>query len=168
MFGSRVRCSARPFQRNVCVADAERWPASLNCGGREGAQTKKDYIPAAIVSRSQPIRDVVPISGNEVAIFQVFKSTTMPSVSPVFALKPTIQSYDWGKRGSDSKVAQLASASSLSGFNLDESAPYAEVSINSARTTICINDIFVLAVDGDTPQFAISCTFLQRNPFRAP
>ena len=93
----------------------------------------------------------------------------MPSVSPVFALKPTIQSYDWGKRGSDSKVAQLASASSLSGFNLDESAPYAEVSIDSApRTTLCVNDVFVLALDGDTPQIAIECTFLQRNPFRAP
>jgi mannose-6-phosphate isomerase len=51
----------------------------------------------------------------------------MPSVSPVFALIPTTQSYDWGKAGSDSKVAQLAVASSLSGFELDEQARYAEV-----------------------------------------
>lgn len=55
---------------------------------------------------------------------------TMPSVPPVFALVPTTQSYDWGKTGSDSQVAQLASASNLSGFKLDEKTRYAEVSID--------------------------------------
>lgn len=48
----------------------------------------------------------------------------MPSV---FKIIPTTQIYDWGKRGSKSKVAQLAVASKLPGFQLDEDAPYAEV-----------------------------------------
>jgi hypothetical protein len=58
-------------------------------------------------------------------------SITMSSVPPVFALTPTTQSYDWGKTGSDSKVAQFAIASPVSGFKLDEKAQYAEVSIES-------------------------------------
>jgi mannose-6-phosphate isomerase len=48
----------------------------------------------------------------------------MPSV---FRIIPTTQGYDWGKRGSKSKVAQLAVASNLPDFHLDENAPYAEV-----------------------------------------
>jgi len=48
----------------------------------------------------------------------------MPSV---FKIIPTTQRYDWGKPGSKSKVAQLAVASKLPGFQLDEDAPYAEV-----------------------------------------
>jgi mannose-6-phosphate isomerase len=60
----------------------------------------------------------------------------MPSVPPVFALIPTTQSYDWGKAGLDSEVAQLAIASNLSGFELDEKARYAEVStVVMHRTT---------------------------------
>ncbi|KAL0954100.1 hypothetical protein HGRIS_005247 [Hohenbuehelia grisea] len=46
---------------------------------------------------------------------------------PVFKLAPTTQQYDWGKVGRDSKVAQLAEASKISGFTLDETAPYAEL-----------------------------------------
>ena len=46
---------------------------------------------------------------------------------PIFKIIPTTQKYDWGKRGSKSKVAQLAVASKLPGFQLDESTPYAEV-----------------------------------------
>ncbi|KAJ6624896.1 mannos-6-phosphate isomerase [Mycena sp. CBHHK59/15] len=49
------------------------------------------------------------------------------SVSTVFKIIPTAQKYDWGKIGSSSKVAQFASASRIPGFNLDESAPYAEL-----------------------------------------
>jgi len=48
----------------------------------------------------------------------------MPSVLKII---PTTQRYDWGKRGSNSKVAQLAVASKLPDFQLDENAPYAEV-----------------------------------------
>jgi len=48
----------------------------------------------------------------------------MPSV---FKIIPTTQKYDWGKRGSKSKVAQLAVASKLPDFQLDENAPYAEL-----------------------------------------
>ena len=55
-------------------------------------------------------------------------TTTMTSAPPVFALIPTTQSYDWGKAGSDSEVARLATASKLPGFQLDEQARYAEVS----------------------------------------
>lgn len=51
----------------------------------------------------------------------------MTSVPSVFALIPTTQSYDWGKVGSDSEVAQLATASNLPGFQVDERARYAEL-----------------------------------------
>jgi mannose-6-phosphate isomerase len=50
----------------------------------------------------------------------------MPA-SPVFKITPTVQQYEWGKVGSSSLVAQLASASNLAGFTLDEKKPYAEV-----------------------------------------
>lgn len=46
----------------------------------------------------------------------------------VFPIDPTVQSYDWGKIGLDSKVAQFAYASKAADFKLDEKAPYAEVS----------------------------------------
>jgi hypothetical protein len=49
-----------------------------------------------------------------------------PSMS-VFKIIPTTQQYDWGKPGKNSKVAQLASAAELPGFELDEAATYAEV-----------------------------------------
>jgi mannose-6-phosphate isomerase len=49
----------------------------------------------------------------------------MTSIPSVFLLQPTIQSYDWGKRGSESKVAELAS--NVAGFKLDERTPYAEL-----------------------------------------
>jgi hypothetical protein len=52
------------------------------------------------------------------------KPLPMPSVLKII---PTTQRYDWGKRGSKSKVAQLAVASKLPDFQLDENAPYAEV-----------------------------------------
>ncbi|KZP25490.1 mannos-6-phosphate isomerase [Athelia psychrophila] len=51
----------------------------------------------------------------------------MSSVPQVFAVVPTTQSYDWGKVGSDSKVAQLAAASKVPGFSLEEQKPYAEL-----------------------------------------
>lgn len=54
----------------------------------------------------------------------------MNSMPNVFPLLPTIQSYDWGKRGSESKVAQLAAASNIPGFKFDERTPYAEVSVD--------------------------------------
>jgi mannose-6-phosphate isomerase len=47
--------------------------------------------------------------------------------SPVFKLSPTVQKYDWGKIGSQSKVAQLAKAGNPESFQLDDNAPYAEV-----------------------------------------
>jgi mannose-6-phosphate isomerase len=49
------------------------------------------------------------------------------STLPVFKIIPTAQKYDWGKIGTNSKVAQFASASKIPGFTLEESAPYAEV-----------------------------------------
>ena len=52
----------------------------------------------------------------------------MPSTSTeaVFRIAPTLQKYDWGKIGSQSKVAQLAAGADIPGFVLDDSAPYAE------------------------------------------
>lgn len=46
------------------------------------------------------------------------------STESVFRIVPTLQKYDWGKIGSQSKVAQLAA--DIPGFVLDNSAPYAE------------------------------------------
>jgi mannose-6-phosphate isomerase len=48
-------------------------------------------------------------------------------MTAVFKIIPTTQKYDWGKIGTNSKVAQFASASKIPGFTLEESAPYAEV-----------------------------------------
>jgi mannose-6-phosphate isomerase len=44
----------------------------------------------------------------------------------VFKIVPTIQQYDWGKLGKNSKVSQFAE-SSVPGFTLDDTKPYAEV-----------------------------------------
>ncbi|KAJ6581109.1 mannos-6-phosphate isomerase [Mycena capillaripes] len=49
------------------------------------------------------------------------------STPPVFKIIPTTQKYDWGKIGTNSKVAQFAAASKIPGFSLEESAPYAEL-----------------------------------------
>ncbi|KAJ7066652.1 mannose-6-phosphate isomerase [Mycena amicta] len=43
----------------------------------------------------------------------------------VFKILATAQQYDWGKIGSSSKVAQFATT--IPGFSLDETAPYAEL-----------------------------------------
>lgn len=51
----------------------------------------------------------------------------MPPSPPVFKVAPTVQQYDWGKLGLSSKVAHFAQVSKLSGFTVDEKAPYAEV-----------------------------------------
>ncbi|KAI8910714.1 mannose-6-phosphate isomerase [Powellomyces hirtus] len=49
----------------------------------------------------------------------------MSSSSPVIRLACTAQSYDWGKLGPESKVAELASA--VPGFTSDANTPYAEL-----------------------------------------
>ena len=54
------------------------------------------------------------------------------SVPLVFTIIPSVQGYNWGKIGSQSKVAQLASASNVPGFKLDQKAPYAEVRTSGA------------------------------------
>ena len=51
----------------------------------------------------------------------------MTLTTPVFAIIPTTQQYDWGKRGIESKVAQFAQKAETPGFDFDESKPYAEV-----------------------------------------
>jgi mannose-6-phosphate isomerase len=48
-------------------------------------------------------------------------------IEPVFKIAPGIQAYHWGKRGSTSLAAQLASESTPD-FEVDESKSYAEVS----------------------------------------
>jgi mannose-6-phosphate isomerase len=73
----------------------------------------------------------------------------MTSVASVFALIPTTQSYDWGKAGSDSEVARLATASNLPGFELDTNARYAEVSNRAPHTGSVVT--LGVALDGDAP-----------------
>ncbi|KAG6375421.1 hypothetical protein JVT61DRAFT_2978 [Boletus reticuloceps] len=50
------------------------------------------------------------------------------TVEAVFRIAPTLQKYDWGKVGNQSKVAQLAAGADIPGFVLDNSARYAEAS----------------------------------------
>ncbi|KAG2114539.1 RmlC-like cupin domain-containing protein [Suillus clintonianus] len=45
----------------------------------------------------------------------------------VFRLIPATQSYPWGKKGSNSLVAQLADGAGIPDFKIDESKPYAEL-----------------------------------------
>jgi hypothetical protein len=115
------RCPARFVKRTTFVENTEKGPASL---GRDGSFNLREerFDERGIGDEGADITYPCTSSG--------LQSSTMPSVPPVFALVPTTQSYDWGKTGSDSKVAQLASASSLSGFKLDEKTRYAEVSID--------------------------------------
>ncbi|EIW74209.1 mannose-6-phosphate isomerase [Coniophora puteana RWD-64-598 SS2] len=49
------------------------------------------------------------------------------AVDPVFRIAPTSQSYDWGKVGEDSKVAQLSAGAGIPGFTVKQSTPYAEL-----------------------------------------
>lgn len=56
----------------------------------------------------------------------------MASTSPVFKITPGIQSYDWGKKGSSSLAAQLATTC-IENFSVDENKTYAEVSRAAAR-----------------------------------
>jgi hypothetical protein len=51
----------------------------------------------------------------------------MSEFKPIFAITPGVQSYEWGKRGSDSLTAQLAEVC-VEGFKVDEDKTYAEVS----------------------------------------
>lgn len=51
----------------------------------------------------------------------------MNTIEPVFGIIPTIQNYDWGKKGKDSKVAEFAPGAGICGFTLNQSAPYAEL-----------------------------------------
>ena len=45
----------------------------------------------------------------------------------VFRVIPTTQQYDWGKKGRDSIVAQLAQAYQAHGLEIVDGSPYAEV-----------------------------------------
>jgi hypothetical protein len=58
---------------------------------------------------------------------QINSAPTHHTSMSVFKIIPTTQQYDWGKTGKNSKVAQLAAAAELPGFELDEKATYAEV-----------------------------------------
>jgi Phosphomannose isomerase type I len=53
----------------------------------------------------------------------------MSHPTQVFKIVPTIQQYDWGKLGTKSKVAVFAQSAGLADFHVDESKPYAEVSV---------------------------------------
>jgi mannose-6-phosphate isomerase len=46
--------------------------------------------------------------------------------APVFKIVPGLQSYAWGKKGSSSLAAQLATTS-IPDFTIDDEKPYAEV-----------------------------------------
>ena len=56
----------------------------------------------------------------------------------VFRIIPTLQKYDWGKIGNQSKVAQLAAGADIPGLVLDNSTPYAEVGRWRRSSTKCL------------------------------
>ena len=57
----------------------------------------------------------------------------------VFKIVPTVQQYDWGKVGTSSKVAVYAQSAGISNFQVDESKPYAEVSVRGDNAfCICL------------------------------
>lgn len=64
----------------------------------------------------------------------------MSTIEPVFRIIPTIQNYDWGKKGNDSKVAEFAPGAGICGFTLNQSAPYAEVGDLEARSAADLTD----------------------------
>lgn len=76
---------------------------------------------------------------------------------PVFPVVPTVQQYDWGKIGLQSKVAQFADAA---GFKVDAKAPYAEVrrprSFASALLKTCWP-----AMDGHPSEVAVASPRLE-------
>jgi hypothetical protein len=74
----------------------------------------------------------------------------MSTIEPVFRIIPTTQNYDWGKKGSDSKVAEFASGAGIPGYTLNESAPYAEVGDPEARSATDLTNerTMTLALDG--------------------
>lgn len=53
-------------------------------------------------------------------------------MASVFPIIGGVQSYDWGKLGSESKAAQYA-AQGLPEFTIDEQKPYAEVCVRGCR-----------------------------------
>lgn len=53
--------------------------------------------------------------------------------APVFKITPGIQDYAWGKKGSSSLAAQLATKSIGDDFTVDEDKTYAEVSEGDKR-----------------------------------
>lgn len=84
----------------------------------------------------------------------------MSDAVSVFKITPTTQQYDWGKVGSSSKVAQLAAASKISGFTLQEEKPYAEV--REKRTpSQQFADAILIAMDGNTSHFPLNAPLIR-------
>jgi mannose-6-phosphate isomerase len=50
----------------------------------------------------------------------------MSDFHAIFKVTPGLQSYEWGKKGSDSLAAQMAKEC-VEGFEVDENKEYAEV-----------------------------------------
>jgi len=51
----------------------------------------------------------------------------MATTTRVFKIIPTTQQYDWGKKGRESIVAQLAQVYQAQGLEIADGSPYAEV-----------------------------------------
>ncbi|KAJ3517813.1 hypothetical protein NMY22_g13882 [Coprinellus aureogranulatus] len=62
-------------------------------------------------------------------------TSTTETPLKVFKVIPTTQSYDWGKRGRDAKVAAFAEASKIPGFEVQEDKPYAELWMGTHPTS---------------------------------
>lgn len=59
----------------------------------------------------------------------VSKSPTMVLPVPLLRLQCGVNSYEWGKKGSDSAAARFAAATPSSDLDIQADKPYAEVGI---------------------------------------
>lgn len=60
----------------------------------------------------------------------------MSEFHAIFKVTPGLQSYEWGKKGSDSLAAQMAKEC-VEGFKVDEEKEYAEVRMPQSLPNGC-------------------------------
>lgn len=70
----------------------------------------------------------------------------MSEFHAIFKVTPGLQSYEWGKKGSDSLAAQMAKEC-VEGFKVDEGKEYAEV--RTRRVLASPSLTYTTALDGN-------------------
>lgn len=62
-----------------------------------------------------------------------------------------VKTYEWGKVGSNSKVAQLAQLNAGDGFKLDEKQPYSELWVNGLSAEGVVNRFRLSFIEETAP-----------------